>query len=185
MYSGKYRLLLFLAICQILKVYGSLKTSYLSLIASFHKTMLVSSGNRSSKSSRPLGLFFFYFNPFTNAKYEHITEKWPLSSAIGSDYNVDWLNANINALNFQMCSFQLTSPFGVLEKRFPQQEVVSLSERYSVMVSTFIPIPLTRDASYTFLHLGEYLDDVTQAEPTLLHDDFTWPREPQQNPGNA
>ena len=40
---GKCRLLLFLAICQTLKVYGTLNICYLSYIASIHKAMLVSS----------------------------------------------------------------------------------------------------------------------------------------------
>ncbi len=56
---GEYRLLLFLAICQILRVYGTLKISYLSYIASIHKSMLVSSNKWRSRASRPLGLFFF------------------------------------------------------------------------------------------------------------------------------
>ncbi len=53
------------------------------------------------------------------------------------------------------------------------------------MVSTFVPVTLTRGILYTYLQLGEYLDDVTQAEPTLLYDDFTSPREQKQNPGKA
>ena len=45
---GKYRLLLFLANCQILKVHGTLKISYLSYIASIHKAMLVSAPGKKS-----------------------------------------------------------------------------------------------------------------------------------------
>ncbi len=59
--QGKYRLLLFLDSCQILKGYGTLKISYLSQIASIHKAMLVSSSNRSSKLSRPLGLLLMNY----------------------------------------------------------------------------------------------------------------------------
>ncbi len=55
---GKYRLLLFLAICQILKVYGTLKISYLSYIAIIHNAMLILSGKKSSRTSRPLCLLF-------------------------------------------------------------------------------------------------------------------------------
>ena len=47
---AKYKLLLFLAICQTLKAHGILKISYLSCIASIHKAMLVSSGKRSSRT---------------------------------------------------------------------------------------------------------------------------------------
>ncbi len=47
-----------LAICQILKVCGTLKTSYLSYIASIHNSTLVSSDKWSSRASRPLGLLF-------------------------------------------------------------------------------------------------------------------------------
>ncbi len=39
-FGAKYRLLLFLAICQILKLYGTMKISYLSYIASIHKLCL-------------------------------------------------------------------------------------------------------------------------------------------------
>ncbi len=52
---GKYRLLLFLAICQTLKVHGTLKINYLRYVASIHRAMLVSSG----KVSSTLGLLFF------------------------------------------------------------------------------------------------------------------------------
>ncbi len=55
-FRGKHRLLLFLAICQILKVHCTLNIRYLSYIASIHKAMLVSSGKGSSRSSRPLGI---------------------------------------------------------------------------------------------------------------------------------
>ncbi len=48
----------FLVICQILKRYGTLKIRYLSYIAITHKAMLVSSGKRSSRGSRPLGVLF-------------------------------------------------------------------------------------------------------------------------------
>ena len=51
---GGNRLLLSLAICQILKVYDTLKISYLIYIAIIHKAMLVSSGKRQSRVSRPL-----------------------------------------------------------------------------------------------------------------------------------
>ena len=44
--------------CRFLKVYGILKIIYLSYIASIHKAMLVSSGKRSSRTSRPLSLLF-------------------------------------------------------------------------------------------------------------------------------
>ncbi len=59
--QGQYRLLLFVAICQILKVpvYVSLKISYLSYIASIHKAMLVSSVKGSSRASRASGDLVF------------------------------------------------------------------------------------------------------------------------------
>ncbi len=56
----KYKLLLFLALCQSLKVYDTLKINYLSYFASIDKAMLVSSGKRSSRPSRPPGLLLFH-----------------------------------------------------------------------------------------------------------------------------
>ncbi len=55
----KIQAITFLAICQILKVYGTLKISYLSYIASIHKSVLVSSDKWSSRASMPLGLFYY------------------------------------------------------------------------------------------------------------------------------
>ncbi len=57
--AGKYRPLLFVVICQIL-TYMALwrKLSYLSYIAIIHKAILVSCGNRSSRTLRPMGLLF-------------------------------------------------------------------------------------------------------------------------------
>ncbi len=57
---GRIQAITIMAICQILKVYGTLKISYLSYIASIHKSMLVSSDKWSSRSSRPLGLLLWY-----------------------------------------------------------------------------------------------------------------------------
>ena len=48
--KGKIQDITFLAICQILKVYGTLKISYLNYIARIHKDMLVSSDKRSSRT---------------------------------------------------------------------------------------------------------------------------------------
>ena len=53
--QGKYRLWRFLAICQILKIYGILKIHILRYIAVIHKAMLVSCDKRSSRGSRPPG----------------------------------------------------------------------------------------------------------------------------------
>ena len=96
-------------------------------------------------------------------------------------------------LNVEICSFQQPRGMDWSIKDFRDDNWHSLwtgsrclfSERYSVMVSTFVPVTLTRGILYTYLQLGEYLDDVTQAEPTLLYDDFTSPREQKQNPGKA
>ncbi len=52
----------FMCDLQILKVYGTLKRSYLSYIAIIHKIMLVSSGKRSSWIPRPLIPFFKIFD---------------------------------------------------------------------------------------------------------------------------
>ncbi len=67
-YWGKYKLLLFLAIYHILKVYTTFKTSYLRYIDIIHKTMLVSSSERPRRTSRPMGRLFllFYFFIFVN-----------------------------------------------------------------------------------------------------------------------
>ena len=54
---GKYRPLLFLV-----PVSGTLKRSYPSYLAIIHKAISVSSGKRSSRASRPLGLLFVYFS---------------------------------------------------------------------------------------------------------------------------
>ncbi len=53
-------LLLFITIGQILKVYGTLKRSYLSYISIIHKAMLVLSGKRSSRWA----LFCLFFVVF-------------------------------------------------------------------------------------------------------------------------
>ncbi len=63
--QGRIQAITILAICQIIKVYGTLKISYLSYIASIHKSILVSSDKWSSRASRPwvfgsLGFFFFF-----------------------------------------------------------------------------------------------------------------------------
>ncbi len=58
---GEYRLLLFWRSAKFLKVYGTLKISYLSYIASIHKSRLVSSDKWSSRASRPLGLCLFWY----------------------------------------------------------------------------------------------------------------------------
>ena len=55
---GRIQAITFLAICQILKIYGTLKITYLSYIASIHKSMLVSFDIWSSRASRPLALSF-------------------------------------------------------------------------------------------------------------------------------
>ncbi len=68
---GKYRSLLFLAVCQNLKVYGPLKMlSQLHIAILIHEAMLVSSGKRSSRASRPLvgGIEIFEFPVVYNAK---------------------------------------------------------------------------------------------------------------------
>ena len=44
-------------------------------------------------------------------------------------------------------------------------------------------MPDTRDPSYIYLYLGQYLDDVESAEGTVLYDEFFWPRRPEQTPG--
>lgn len=46
-------------------------------------------------------------------------------------------------------------------------------------------MPNTRDPSYIYLYLGEYLDDVESAEGTVLYDEFYWPRQPEQTPGEG
>ncbi len=63
---GENRLLLFLDICQILKICGTLKISYLSFIATIHKVMLVSSRKGSSRVSRTLVLLLNFKLQHTN-----------------------------------------------------------------------------------------------------------------------
>ncbi len=53
---GKYRILLSLAVSQILTMYGTLTISHLSYISISHKATLISCGKMSSRASRPLGL---------------------------------------------------------------------------------------------------------------------------------
>lgn len=65
----------------------------------------------------------------------------------------------------------------------PYNIFTALSERYSILLSTFLPVPDTRDPSYIYLYLGQYLDDVESAEGTVLYDEFFWPRRPEQTPG--
>ncbi len=57
---GKYRLLPFLVICQMLNVhvYGTLKISHLSYNASIHKAILISPDKWSSRAWRPMMLLF-------------------------------------------------------------------------------------------------------------------------------
>ncbi len=66
-FDGKYgnqvdiQTVIFLAVYQILKIYGTCHRCHLCYIAIIHKTLLVSSGKRSSRESRPLGLFIYLF----------------------------------------------------------------------------------------------------------------------------
>jgi len=59
------------------------------------------------------------------------------------------------------------------------------TERYSFLLSTFNPIPFTRDTTYFFHHIGKYLDDFANAPLTVVNDRFNWPREPSQTPGDV
>ena len=93
MYSGRYRLLFFLAICQTLKVYGILKISYLSYIALMHKVMLVLSGKRSNRASRPMS---FLLNSNSNSgsikKLNSNSGHMPPRTHAGTLATVDWLH---------------------------------------------------------------------------------------------
>jgi len=54
--------------------------------------------------------------------------------------------------------------------------------KYSFLLSTFNPIPFTRDTTYFIHHIGKYLDDFANAPLTFVHNRFLWPREPSQTP---
>ena len=66
---------------------------------------------------------------------------------------------------------------------YVHEDATDPTEKYSLLLSTFNPIPFTSDTSYIFRHIGKYLDDLTSFTPTPLYDDFTFPREPSQTPG--
>merc|ERR1711976_893639 len=65
---------------------------------------------------------------------------------------------------------------------YEHEDATDPTERYSLLLSTFNPIPFTSDTSYIFRHIGKYLNDVGSIQPQPLYDDFTWPREPSQTP---
>ncbi len=63
--QGEIQAVIFLAICQILKLYVTLMISHLSYIEIVHKAMLVSSDKRSSsRGQRPLSLFISNFQQY-------------------------------------------------------------------------------------------------------------------------
>jgi len=55
-------------------------------------------------------------------------------------------------------------------------------ERYSVVLSSFSPIPFTIDTSYIYRHLGKDLGNLASVRGRVLDDEFIWPREPSQIP---
>ena len=65
---------------------------------------------------------------------------------------------------------------------FIHEESSDPQTRYSVLLSTFNPVPLTRDTSYVIREIGKYLDNLEAVVPEPLYNRFVWPREPAQIP---
>ena len=68
---------------------------------------------------------------------------------------------------------------------YTHDDASSPTEKYSFLLSTFNPIPFTRDTTYFIEHIGKYLDDFANAPLTVVNDRFNWPREPSQTPGKS
>jgi len=56
------------------------------------------------------------------------------------------------------------------------------TERYSLALSTFSPVPLTRDDVLWFEYPGKYLNDIPNMQKDVLLSGILWPREPGQVP---
>merc|ERR1711976_726138 len=65
---------------------------------------------------------------------------------------------------------------------YVHEDATDPTEKYSLMLSTYNYVPFTSDTSYMYRHIGKYLDDLSSAKDQALGIDFTWPREPKQNP---
>merc|ERR1711976_14438 len=62
------------------------------------------------------------------------------------------------------------------------EDATDPTKKYSLMLSTYNPVPLTSDTSYIYRHIGKYLDDLSAAKATALGERYTWPREAKQTP---
>ena len=71
---GEYRLLLYLSICQTLKLYGTLKISYLIYIASIHKANTCFIWQKVKHSVGVLGLLLSIgISGYSNTQYSPLT----------------------------------------------------------------------------------------------------------------
>ncbi|CAH1790844.1 unnamed protein product [Owenia fusiformis] len=64
------------------------------------------------------------------------------------------------------------------EHRFPKNP----KEKYSLIFSSFLPVPFVSDQILAVKHIGKFLGNVGAIKPGVLADDLTWPREPSQIP---
>ena len=68
---------------------------------------------------------------------------------------------------------------------YQHRNATVLDERYSLLLSSFLPIPDTDDRLFMYPFIGKYLSNVTLAERRILSTGLVWPREPSQIPSKT
>ena len=104
-------------------------------------------------------------------------------------HNLYIVSFNIAALFIFGCCGQTLRKVGewdVLDAGFPSvfehPNPADATERYSMLLSTFLPIPGVVDPTYMYIHPGKNLQNVQRVTNITLGDQFVWPREPSQVP---
>ncbi len=65
---------------------------------------------------------------------------------------------------------------------FVHEDAVDPKEKYSIILSSFNPVPFTRDDTYMYRHIGKELDEIASIQGQSLSNSLNWPREPSQTP---
>ena len=83
----------------------------------------------------------------------------------------------------ELGSFEMSRP-GFTEL-YEHDNPADLTERYSFIVSTFLPVPGTVDEVFFVTYPGKYLDDPSVTPYETVGADYTWPREPDHIPSKS
>ena len=80
---------------------------------------------------------------------------------------------------------EIKVPLAGFSNIFVHEDATDPLEKYSIILSTFNPIPFTRDTSYMYRHIGKFLDNLAEVKGLALDKRLTWPREPRQIPSKC